>query len=86
MIPNVDFSNINKLILGCVAKIDCFDTYFKQMPKLEYFGYVFYTHYMKDENQQQLNPTAWDIADNYTIKHLEVTVSEYDIGYSYIIN
>lgn len=84
--PDIDFSNVTKLILGCVSKITSFEIYFKQMPKLEYFGYIFYTHYVPEEKQEELNPSAWDIVDNFLIKHFEVTVSQPDMVYHQINN
>lgn len=87
MMPNIDFSNITKLILGCTSNIESFDNYFNVMPKLEYFCYVFFNHgYEALKIQEQLKASAWDINDNYTIKHFEVTVSEHDIGRYEIIN
>lgn len=75
MKPNIDFSNVTKLILGCVARIDTFDSYFKNMPKLEYFGYGFYTHKIPKEGQELFDPKAWTIDENYSIKHFELTTS-----------
>lgn len=67
IIPNINCDNIKKLILVCVARIDTFDTYIKRMPKLEYFGYVYYTHKFSGESQAEFDRNAWIIITiNYT--------------------
>lgn len=83
MVPDIDYTNVTKLTLGCTSSIQCFDTFFKRMPKLEYFGYIYYTHNKTEENQCKLNSRAWHIEDNYSIKHFEFTFSQY--SYEHII-
>lgn len=71
--------NVTTLMLYVYVNDKTFDQIFELLPNLEYFGYMFMMNYSE---YSALNRNIFKIKEDNKIKHLEITVSDYDFNYS----